>query len=82
MQVFYDPIAIRELEKLPEPVQARIRTAALRLDSDPLFGKALRGELRMLRSLRVGDYRVLYQWLPQVQRAVIVHIAHRREVYR
>lgn len=80
--VVYESSASRELERLPERFQERVHGAALRLAADPLAGKALKGELRMLRSFRVGDYRVLCQFLAREQRVVIVHIANRSEVSR
>ncbi len=44
-----------------------------------LFGKPLRQSLKSCRSLRVGDYRVIYQ---VVQKAVrILIIGHRSGVY-
>ncbi len=80
--VGYESSALRELEGLPERIQERVHAAVQRLASDPLAGKALKAELKMLRSLRVGDYRVLYQFFPREQRVVIVHVANRRDVYR
>ena len=40
----------------------------------------LKGEFAGLRKLRVGDYRVIYTILGND--VLILHIAHRKEVYR
>jgi mRNA interferase RelE/StbE len=44
-----------------------------------LFGKPLQYSLKGLRSLRVGDYRVIFTI--EEKEIFIVLIAHRREVY-
>ncbi len=50
------------------------------LSDDPLAGKPLMGPLKGLRSLRVGEYRIIYE----VSRTVVsvLTVNHRREVYR
>ncbi|MEK7098809.1 MAG: type II toxin-antitoxin system RelE/ParE family toxin [Patescibacteria group bacterium] len=45
-----------------------------------LFGKPLRHSLKGCRSLRVEDYRVIFQIEEQFVKVVI--IGHRRDVYR
>lgn len=46
-----------------------------------LFGKPLRYSLLGFRSLRVGDYRVIYI-IENNKEVFIVLIAHRRDVYK
>ena len=48
--------------------------------SPEFFGKALRFSLKGLRSLRVGDYRVVFQMTKK--EVFIVLIAHRSVVYK
>ncbi|MBI3292703.1 MAG: type II toxin-antitoxin system RelE/ParE family toxin [Elusimicrobia bacterium] len=43
------------------------------------YGKPLRGNLKSLWSLRVGDYRVIYQI--GGQRVTLLQIVHRRDAY-
>jgi mRNA interferase RelE/StbE len=51
------------------------------LAQQPRVGKTLKGGLRGKRSLRVGDYRIIYR-LDTTQRQVIVeNVGHRREIY-
>jgi mRNA interferase RelE/StbE len=51
-----------------------------KLTSAPqVFGKPLRHTLKGIWSLRVNDYRVIYQILKN--KVIILKIGHRREVY-
>jgi mRNA interferase RelE/StbE len=53
-----------------------------KLAMDPIrFGKPLRHELKGARSLRVGDYRIVYEVDMRSQTVTIFAIAHRRNVY-
>jgi mRNA interferase RelE/StbE len=79
----FKPAALRQLEKLPRPVQKRIgvKIETLRNDPFPAGSKKLSGLPDTWR-VRVGDYRIVYQ----VQRAIllilVLVVGHRREVYR
>jgi mRNA interferase RelE/StbE len=48
----------------------------------PAAGSALKGEFEGLRRLRVGHYRVIYEWQRNELLILVVRIGHRREVYR
>lgn len=61
---------------------AAVDRAILSLEEEPLRGKALRGELRRLRSLRVGVYRVVYRFDVRSKTVIIDTIHHRSEAYR
>ncbi len=53
-----------------------------KLAIDPVhFGKPLRHELKGARSLRVGDYRILYEIDMRDKTVTICAIGHRRDVY-
>jgi mRNA interferase RelE/StbE len=52
------------------------------LAEQPLSGSALKGELRGLRRIRVGRYRVVYEVLDGELIVLVVRVAHRREAYR
>ena len=81
-EVYYQSPAPQELDALPTPLRERMEQAILRLSSDPFRGKILHGSLRAYRSLRVGDYRAVYQVHLSERRVVINWIRHRSEVYR
>ena len=74
--------AARELEKVARPDRLRIVKAIDRLAENPFLGNVLKGDLRGLRRLRLGDYRVLYEVRRDELVVLVVRVAHRREVYR
>ena len=74
--------AARELARLPRRDRERIVHAIDRLGDDPLAGNRLKGDLRGLRRVRVGDYRVVYEVLDHELVVLVVLVAHRREAYR
>ncbi len=74
--------AHKALSKISAPDRVRLVHAIDKLETAPESGKPLQGHLRLLRSLRVGDYRVIYNVRHQELFVLIVRIGHRREVYR
>ena len=70
--------ASRELARAPRSDRLRIVRAIDGLAEHPLAGSALKGELRGLRRLRVGDYRVVYEVLADTLVVLAVRVAHRR----
>lgn len=81
-KIIFAPIAEKQLMKCNRLVRARLCTAIAKLADDPLRGKQLKGQLKDLRSYRVGDYRVVYSVLKKEVQIHIIRIAHRRDVYR
>lgn len=75
--------AVKDLDKI-ERVQPRLYQALVKkidtLANQPTLGKPLVGPLKGKWSLRVGDYRMLYEF--SQTRLVIFTINHRREVYK
>lgn len=74
--------AARELKRVARPDRIRVTTAIDRLGETPHLGTALKGDLRGLRRLRVGDYRILYEIRDDELVVLVVRIAHRRDAYR
>ena len=70
--------AARELSRIPRHDRVRIVRAIDRLGEEPLAGSALKGELRGLRRIRVGHYRVVYEVLDEELVVLVVRVAHRR----
>ena len=70
------------LFRLPPPIRSRIvekiRLMGQRLDSFPHERLQGRGEFR----LRVGDYRIVYEFDLERNELYLVTLGHRREVYR
>lgn len=75
--------AEREFDRLPEQVRARVAPALRDLVDTPRPQgvKSLKGRLRGLLRIRVGEWRVAYQVDDEQQTVCIVEIAHRSEVY-
>lgn len=75
--------AVKDLDKI-ERAQPRLYQALVKkidaLANQPTLGKSLVGPLIGKWSLRVGDYRMLYEF--SETRLVILTINHRREVYK
>ena len=74
--------AARELRRIARPDRKRIVAAIDRLAETPHLGTALKGDLRGLRRLRVGDYRMVYEIRDDELVVLVVRLAHRRDAYR
>jgi mRNA interferase RelE/StbE len=77
------PVIKKDIPALSASARKRIKNAIEeRLAHDPIaFGKPLRYGFYGQRSLRVGDYRVLYT-VDYPQQIVTIHaIGHRRDIY-
>jgi mRNA interferase RelE/StbE len=79
----FRPAAARELGKLAQDVQRRIRTAteALRVNPRPS------GSIKLTNSndrwrIRVGNYRVIYTIVDKTLVVTVIEIGHRREIHR
>ena len=74
--------AARELERVPRRDRERLVAAIDALAEHPFSGNALKGGLRGLRRVRVGDYRVVYEVQEDALIVLVVRVAHRRDAYR
>jgi len=74
--------AQKELAQLPPDAYTRVRDAirALARDPRPRGCSKLRG--REGWRLRVGDYRVIYEIDDRLRQVSVLHIGHRRDIYR
>ena len=79
---YLESVVRKDIPKLSKAVKQQIRKAIeQKLTVLPIeFGKPLRYSLKGARSLRVGDYRVIYQ-IEAPTTVLILKIGHRREVY-
>lgn len=69
------------LKKLNANEKIRIDKKILNLQGNPKLGKPLVGKLSGLWSLRIGDYRVIYQIKYDKLLILVLKIGHRRNVY-
>ena len=71
---------LKNIKALDKEVQVRILREISILKTDPFVGKPLRGEWKGVYSLRIGDYRVLYQI--KKNEVFLLVVGHRKRVYR
>ncbi len=76
--------ARKEFLELPKHVRDRFepRIDALGDDPRPHGADPLRGALKGLWRLRVGDYRVSYHIDDDARLVTVVQVGHRRDIYR
>jgi mRNA interferase RelE/StbE len=74
--------AQKELADLPEDSYARVRDAVQALVEEPRPSGCKKLKGREGWRIRVGDYRVIYDIDDDEKTILVVHIGHRRDVYR
>jgi len=77
--VWLHPKARQSRERLREAQRKRIVNRLKELETDPKKGKLLK--LGRFYSLRIGDYRAIYEVWEDQGKVVVLHIGHRRGVY-
>ena len=82
MQVIITPKAQKQYEHLPKDEQAKIKKKLLVLESDPLSGKKLAGELKEQRSFRAWPYRIIYYMNVNEEKIYVTSIIHRQGAYK
>jgi mRNA interferase RelE/StbE len=74
--------AQKELAQLPPQVYEQVRDAIRHLAIEPRPSGCQKLSGRPGWRIRVGDYRIIYEINDQHQTLLILHIGHRRDVYR
>jgi mRNA interferase RelE/StbE len=78
--VLLHPEAAKTLEKTEKPIETRIIKKLRELEDDPeKVGKPLK--YSEFWSIRVGDYRAIYEINKDKNQVVILFIGHRKNVY-
>ena len=83
--VVADPQAAQDLKRLRRqhhPVLSTLIQAIDALPTHPYEGKPLKGDKHGSYSLRVGDFRIIYDLYPAQHTIHLVRIGDRKEVYR
>ena len=79
-KVLLHPKAAKELQKTEKHIQTRIVESAKQLRENPdKIGKPLKQS--DFWSLRIGDYRVIYEIDQNKKQVVILFVDHRSKVY-
>ena len=74
--------AQRELGQLPAEAYPRVRDAIRALAQDPRPPGCRKLTAREGWRIRVDDYHVIYEIDDQQQVVTVLHVGHRRDVYR
>jgi len=74
--------AQKELAELPPEAYARVRESVRRLADEPRPPGSLKLANREAWRLRVGSYRVIFEIDDAARMVTVLHVGHRRDVYR
>ena len=74
--------AQKELAQLPTEVYEHVRDTIRTLSQNPRPSGCLKLTGREGWRLRVGNYRIIYEIDDNQQTVTILHVGHRRDVYR
>ncbi|MDI6735157.1 MAG: type II toxin-antitoxin system RelE/ParE family toxin [bacterium] len=69
----------KQLKNLDKKKEDRLKEAIKFIAQNPSKGKKLKGELKGVRSYRVGKYRIIYRITEE--EIDIVSIVHRKDAY-
>lgn len=78
----YTTVAEKSIETISGIDQKRIKNALESLQTNPNLGKQLVGPLKGLRSLRVGDYRIIYKKENKDPVILVVAVGQRKNIYK
>ncbi len=81
-EIIIETKADRVLRALDRELRTQIAEDIYGLGTRFMDGKRLTGKLKGYRSLRSGDYRIIYQVHLEKSIVRILRIAHRKDVYR
>ena len=74
--------AQKELANLPSNSYSRVKDAIIGLAGDPRPAQSTQLVGRGGWRLRVGDYRIIYDIDDIAKTVTVLHVGHRRDVYR
>jgi mRNA interferase RelE/StbE len=82
--VNYEPEAVNDLDQLTQTTRVRIlkKIEWLKNNFDQISPLPLTGNLSGFYKLRIGDYRVIYEFDKENQIIYVNRIGHRREIYQ
>jgi len=80
-RIIFDRQAAKFFRKLDRNIQERIGKKIQNLSENPELGKPLLGRMSGFWSLRIDDYRVIYQIKKSELIILVLKIGHRKDVY-
>ena len=84
-KIKFNTSAAKDLRKLTKKQLKIVPSLIKSIDSlsgNPYYGKPLKGNKKGCYSLRVGDYRIIYEVYPSKKIVYIIRIGHRKDIYR
>ena len=81
-KLFIEKVAQKELSKVPHKEQLRIIAAVKNLTENPRPSGVKKLIGRDAWRIRIGNYRIIYEILEDKLIILIVHIGHRKDIYR
>lgn len=82
MKVVITPSAQKDFSRLQQKDRQKVKTKLVVLETNPLEGKKLSGELKELRSIRAWPYRILYYINVKEKTVYVTSIIHRQGAYK
>ena len=81
-QIILESQAEKFLKNLDKHEQTRVISKLKELADNPELGKPLTANLAGLRSLRMGNYRALYEIRNQELVILVLKLGHRKDIYK
>lgn len=78
-QVLLYPKAAKALQKLDRQIASEVKKKLEKLKNNPNLGKPLK--YSNFLSLRIGDYRAIYEIDRKGRRVIVLYLGHRKNVY-
>ena len=81
--VSFEPESINDLDNLPQFVRARIlnKISWLGINFEQITPLSLTAQWSGFYKLRVGDYRIIYEFERENKLIIIIKVGHRSEIY-
>ena len=78
-KIFFLDKSLKEFNKLDKSIKERIKEKLKKLENTPELGKPLK--YSNFWSLRVGNYRAIYEIDKSNKKVLILSVKHRKDVY-
>lgn len=74
--------SIKDLSKIPNPFYDNIKNEIIKLEQNPRPNNSKKLKIDKGWSLRVGDYRVIYQIFDETIEIDLIRVGHRKDIYK
>jgi mRNA interferase RelE/StbE len=83
-EIVFSGKARRQIKKLDPDIAEQITTAVdgLAANPRPQSSKRMKGNYKGYRRERTGDYRIIYEVQDEKLVVLVIHIGHRKNIYR